>query len=75
MGPEYYFEYLFAPQSHDLIFSYTNAREEGEKYEWRYYYDEKEESHKQEDYYSIDNRSGGGGCIPRYGCDCQPLCR
>lgn len=41
----------------------------------RYYYDEKEESHKQEDYYSIDNRSGGGGCIPRYGCDCQPLCR
>lgn len=40
MGPEYYFEYLFAPQSHDLIFSYTNAREEGEKYEWRYYYDE-----------------------------------
>ena len=40
MGPDHYFEYLFTPLSHDLIFSYTNAREEGEKYEWRYYYDE-----------------------------------
>ena len=40
MGPDHYSEYLFAPQSHDLIFSYTSAKEEGEKFEWRYYYDE-----------------------------------
>ena len=40
MGPDHYCEYLFAPQSQDLLFSYTSAREEGEKYEWRYYYDE-----------------------------------
>lgn len=40
MGPDHYSEYLFAPQSSDLIFSYTSAKEEGEKFEWRYYYDE-----------------------------------
>lgn len=40
MGSDIYGEYLFAPETHDLIFSYTNAKEEGEKFEWRYYYDE-----------------------------------
>lgn len=40
MGPDHYSEYLFAPQSSDLLFSYTSAKEEGEKFEWRYYYDE-----------------------------------
>lgn len=40
MGPDSYSEYLFAPQSTDLIFSYTCAQEEGQKFEWRYYYDE-----------------------------------
>jgi len=39
MGPDRYAEYLFAPSSHDLIFSYCRAVEEGEKSEWRYYYD------------------------------------
>jgi hypothetical protein len=41
MGSDIYSEYLFAPHSHHLIFSYTNAKEEGEQNEWRYYYDEK----------------------------------
>ena len=40
MGFDNYSEFLFSPKSHDLIFSYTCAREEGEKNEWRYYYDE-----------------------------------
>lgn len=40
MGPDIYNEYLLAPKSHDLIFSYTNAKEEGEQFEWRYYFDE-----------------------------------
>ena len=40
MGPDHYYEYLLAPQSQDLLFSYTSAKEEGEKFEWRYYYDE-----------------------------------
>ena len=40
MGSDVYGEYLFAPETHDLIFSYTNAKEEGEQFEWRYYYDE-----------------------------------
>lgn len=37
---EEYNEYLFAPQSTDLIFSYTHSSEEGETFDWRYYYDE-----------------------------------
>ena len=40
LGSDVYGEYLFAPETHDLIFSYTNAKEEGEQFEWRYYYDE-----------------------------------
>jgi hypothetical protein len=40
MGPDSYAEYLLAPTSHDLIFSYTKANEEGNTYEWRYYFDE-----------------------------------
>ncbi len=40
MGSDIYNEYLFAPKSHHLIFSYTNAKEEGEQNEWRYYFDE-----------------------------------
>lgn len=40
MGPESYAEYLLAPTDHDLIFSYTKANEEGNTYEWRYYFDE-----------------------------------
>ncbi len=40
MGSDIYNEYLFAPNSHNLIFSYTNAKEEGEQTEWRYYFDE-----------------------------------
>lgn len=40
MGPDHYNEYLLAPQGQDLLFSYTSAKEEGEKFEWRYYYDE-----------------------------------
>lgn len=35
-----YSEYLFDPQGESLIFSYTRGREEGNEYEWRYYYDE-----------------------------------
>ena len=35
-----YAEYLLAPDSHKLIFSYTQAKEEGETYEFRYYFDE-----------------------------------
>ena len=35
-----YSEYLFDPQGENLIFSYTRAREEGNEYEWRYYFDE-----------------------------------
>jgi len=39
MGFDNYHEYLFTPKSNDLIFSYTRSFEEGEKNEWRYYYD------------------------------------
>lgn len=35
-----YEELLFEPNSQDLIFSYTRRREEGQEFEWRYYYDE-----------------------------------
>ena len=35
-----YEELLFEPNSQDLIFSYTRGREEGQEFEWRYYYDE-----------------------------------
>ena len=41
MGYDHYSEYLFAPKSRDLIFSYTCAKEEGEKREWRYYFNER----------------------------------
>ena len=37
---EGYSEYLFDPQGESLIFSYSRGREEGQEYEWRYYYDE-----------------------------------
>ena len=40
MGSDIYNEYLFTPTGHHLIFSYTNAKEEGEQLEWRYYFDE-----------------------------------
>ncbi len=39
MGFDNYSEFLFAPKSNDLIFSYTSAKEEGVKNEWRYYFD------------------------------------
>ncbi len=35
-----YSEYLFDPQSDDIIFTYCRSREEGEEWEWRYYFDE-----------------------------------
>ena len=35
-----YSEYLFDPNSHELIFSYSRSSEEGETREWRYYFDE-----------------------------------
>ena len=35
-----YCEYLFEPKTQNLIFSYTRAAEEGQTYEWRYYYNE-----------------------------------
>ena len=35
-----YSEYLFEPRRPELIFGYECAREEGEKYEFRYYFDE-----------------------------------
>jgi hypothetical protein len=35
-----YDEYLFEPKTKDLVFSYTQGAEEGEVYEWRYYFDE-----------------------------------
>lgn len=35
-----YAEYLFDPDSHELIFSYSRGREEGVEREWRYYFDE-----------------------------------
>ena len=35
-----YAEYLLAPDSHKLIFSYKQDQEEGETYEFRYYFDE-----------------------------------
>lgn len=38
MGKDNYSEFLIADNS--LMFSYCCAREEGEKHEWRYYYDE-----------------------------------
>ena len=41
MGFDSYSEYLFAPKSHNLIFSYNCSKEEGEKREWRYYFDER----------------------------------
>ena len=40
MGSDIYNEYLLTPQGHHLLFSYTNAKEEGEQTEWRYYFDE-----------------------------------
>ncbi|MCR4853404.1 MAG: hypothetical protein K5893_07430 [Prevotella sp.] len=40
MGFDFYNEYLFKPNSHDLIFNYTRALEENTKNEWRYYYDD-----------------------------------
>lgn len=36
-----YYEYLYAPKSQNMIFSYCRWLEEGEVYESRYYYDEK----------------------------------
>ena len=36
-----YSEYLFDERGNNLIFSYCNSKEEGEEYEWRYYFDEK----------------------------------
>ena len=41
MGSDNYGEFLFAPKSHDLIFSYSCSKEEGELREWRYYFDER----------------------------------
>ena len=35
-----YSEYLFDPKTKELIFSYSRGAEEGEVYEWRYYFDE-----------------------------------
>ena len=40
MQSDGYSEYLFEPKGKNLIFSYTRGAEEGEVYEWRYYYDE-----------------------------------
>lgn len=40
MSMDGYSEYLFDPKGESLIFSYTRGREEGNEYEWRYYYDE-----------------------------------
>lgn len=40
MGFDNYAEYLFAPKSSNLIFSFSNVKEEGEQHEWRYYFDE-----------------------------------
>ena len=40
MSSDGYSEYLFEPKTENLIFSYTRGAEEGEVYEWRYYYDE-----------------------------------
>ena len=40
MSLDGYAEYLFDPKDGSLIFSYTRGREEGQEYEWRYYYDE-----------------------------------
>ena len=42
MGFDNYREWLFAPKSNSLIFSYSNVKEEGEQMEWRYYFDEQE---------------------------------
>jgi len=41
MGTDDYSEYLFTPQSSSLIFSYNRSVEENEKYETRYYYDDR----------------------------------
>ena len=41
MGFDNYGEFLFAPKSQDLIFSYSCSKEEGEQREWRYYFDER----------------------------------
>jgi hypothetical protein len=35
-----YSEYLFEPKTKDLIFSYSRGGEEGQVYEWRYYFNE-----------------------------------
>ena len=40
MMSEGYDEYLFDPKTHDLVFSFTQGKEEGQVFEWRYYYDE-----------------------------------
>ena len=35
-----YDEYLFDQKTKNLVFSYSRGAEEGEVYEWRYYFDE-----------------------------------
>lgn len=40
MSFDSYSEYLFEPKAKNLIFSYLRGTEEGQVYEWRYYYDE-----------------------------------
>ncbi len=39
MGFDNYAEYLFDPQADGLIFSYNRGAEEGQTFEWRYYFD------------------------------------
>ena len=39
ISTDFYNEYLFAPKSHDLIFSYGQYKEEDEKNELRFYFD------------------------------------
>ncbi len=39
MEPERYKEYLFGPDNHQLIFSYSRIKKNNETNEWRYYYD------------------------------------
>lgn len=40
MAFDSYSEYLFDPATGSLMFSYSRGLEEGQKFEWRYYYDE-----------------------------------
>ena len=35
-----YDEYLIDPKVKNLVFSYSRGEEEGQVYEWRYYFDE-----------------------------------